>query len=186
MFDSKTNTYVYLKCKKYVQYLGIFIDSNLTWKHYVDHIASKMSKTIGIIARLRHFVPLSTLLTIYQSHMFPFMSYDTAVWGQAAQTNFNKLLILQKRALRLMYFISNSEHAIPLFVSIKTLPINMFYYKSVACLMHDVSNKLVPSNFLDLFTETCEIHLYFTRSSAAANYCIKYLRLNIPNESSSL
>ena len=70
-----------LNVKNMLKYLGILIDSNLTWKHYVDHIASKISKTIGIIARLRHFVPLSTLLTIYQSHVFPFMSYDIAVWG---------------------------------------------------------------------------------------------------------
>ena len=47
------------------------MDGNLTWKHYVDYIASKISKIIGIIARLRHFVPLSTLLTIYQSLVFP-------------------------------------------------------------------------------------------------------------------
>ena len=89
IFNSKTNTHVYLECKEYVKYLGILIDSNLTWKHHVDHIASKISKIIGIIARLRHFVPLSTLLTIYQSLVFPYMSYGMAVWGQAAQTHLN-------------------------------------------------------------------------------------------------
>ena len=115
--------------------------------------------------------------------MCSFLSYDIAVWGQAAQTDLNKLLILQKRALRLMHFTSNRVHAIPLFVSTKTLPINMFYYKSVACLMHGVSNKRVSSNFLDLLTETSEMHSYFTRSSASANYYIKYSRLNIQNGS---
>ena len=84
-----------------------------------------------------------------------------------------------------MHFTSNRKHAIPLFVSTKTLPTNMLYYKSVACLMHDVSNKRVPSNFLDLFIETSKIRPCFTRSSAAANYYIKYLRLNIQNESFS-
>ena len=161
------------------------MDGNLTWKHHVDYIASKISKIIGIIVRLRHFVLLSTLLTIYQSLVFPYMSYGVAIWGQAAQTHLNKLLLLQKRALRLMHFTSSREHAIPFFVSKKTLPINLFYHKSVLCLMHDVSNKWVPSNILDLFTETNGIHSHFTRATAAGNFCIKYSTLNIQNESFS-
>ena len=61
----------------------------------------------------------------------------------------------------------------------------MFYYKSVLCLMHDVSNKQVPSNILDLFTKTSEICSHFNRSAAAGNFYIKYSRLNIQTASFS-
>ena len=44
--------------QEFVKYLGVIIDSNLTCKYHIDNIAYKISKTIGIIARLRHFVPL--------------------------------------------------------------------------------------------------------------------------------
>ena len=84
-----------------------------------------------------------------------------------------------------MHFTSSREHAILFFVSRKTLSINMFYYKSVLCLMHDISNKRVPSNILDLFTETNEIHSHLTRSAVAGNFYVKYSRLNIQNESFS-
>ena len=47
------------------------------------YVALKISK---IIARLRHFVPLCTLLNIYRSLIFPYMSYGLAAWGQAAKT----------------------------------------------------------------------------------------------------
>ena len=57
VFNHKTNTYNFLEHKDYVRYLGVLIDNNLTWKYHISHIASKISKTIGIIARLRHFVP---------------------------------------------------------------------------------------------------------------------------------
>ena len=46
-----------IECKEFVKYLRIIIDNNLSWKYNIDNIASKISKTIGIIARLRHFVP---------------------------------------------------------------------------------------------------------------------------------
>ena len=50
-----------LDCKNYVKYLGILIDSNLSWKIHIEYIALKISKIVGLIAKLRHFVPLHTL-----------------------------------------------------------------------------------------------------------------------------
>ena len=65
LFDPNTNSVAYLEQQDYMKYLGILIDKNLSWKYHIDYLASKISITIGIIARLRHFIPLSTLLTIY-------------------------------------------------------------------------------------------------------------------------
>ena len=42
-------------------YRGILIDKNLSWKHHIDHIIIKVSRTIGLIAKLRHFLPMHTL-----------------------------------------------------------------------------------------------------------------------------
>ena len=85
---------------------------------------------------------------------------------------------LQKRALRLIYFTSYRSHAIPLFISSNTIPINMLYFKSVSILMHDVFNKQTPCNISSLFTCSNELHNYNTRFSLAGNYYIKYSRCN--------
>ena len=114
-----------LEQKSYVQYLGLLIDSNLSWKNHIGHITSKISKTVGIIARLRYYVPTSVLLTIYQSLIFPYLSYGIVAWGHAAQTYINQILVLQKRGLRVIYFTSYRSHSIPLFVSSNTISINM-------------------------------------------------------------
>ena len=50
-----------LDCKEYVKYLGVIIDSHLSWKFHVDYVAMKISRNIGIISKLRHIVPLKTL-----------------------------------------------------------------------------------------------------------------------------
>ena len=150
IFDNDSKTYLPLEQKSYVKYLGVLIDSNLSWKYHIGHITSKISKTIGIIARLRCYVPTSVLLTIYRSLIFPYLSYGIVVWGHAAQTYINQILVLQKRALRLIYFASYRSHAIPLFVSSNTIPVNMLYFKSISILMHDVFNKLTPCNISNL------------------------------------
>ena len=66
IYDFDTNEFVLLDQKTYIKYLGILIDSNLTSKYHIYYKITKISKTIGVIARLRHFVPSSTLLTLYR------------------------------------------------------------------------------------------------------------------------
>ena len=180
MFDIETNDFVLLDQKTYIKYLGILIDSNLTWKYHISYITSKISKTIGVIARLRHFaiVPTSTLLTLYRSLLSPYLLYGLTVWGQAPQIYHNQILVLQKRALRLIYFAPYRSSAVSLFVSSDCLPIGLLYFKAVSILMHDVLNNLSPRNTSNLFSSVNVIHTYMsTRFSSAGNLYSKYSRL---------
>ena len=178
VFDHKTNTYNFLEQKDYVRYLGVLIDKHLTWKYHISHIASKISKTIGVIARLRHFVPTNTLLNIYRSLILPHLLYGIKTWGNAAKKYIEKLTILQKRVMRLIYFEQYSSHAVPLFLSANILPFNMLYLKSVSNLMHDISNNVAPSNIRSLFLASDQVHTHKTRSSVKGNYYVKFSRLN--------
>ena len=72
VFDSVTNTQTCLKMKNFVEYLGISIDSDLSWKHHTDYICHKVSKSIGIVAKLRHYIPQRLLLNIYHTLIAPY------------------------------------------------------------------------------------------------------------------
>ena len=70
IFDNDQNKNVTLECKKIVRYLGVMIDDNLSWKRIIlaDHVAIKISRTVGLICKLRHFCKgRHTLLTIYRT-----------------------------------------------------------------------------------------------------------------------
>ena len=71
IFDNNSRQSVSLERKTYVKYLGVLIDGNLSWKQHIDYISMKISKGIGIIARLRHLIPFSALLNIYRSLIEP-------------------------------------------------------------------------------------------------------------------
>ena len=129
----------------------MLIDENLSWKHHILHIAFKISTSIGIIARLRHFVPLNTLQHIYRSLIQPYLLYGITAWGRADKIHRNKILCLQKRALRLMFFGDYKAHAVPFFISSSLLPLDLLYFKSVAVLMYDVSNNTSPPPISNLF-----------------------------------
>ena len=104
VYDPILNKSQILEMKNFVKYLGILIDFDLSWKNHIDLICQKISKTLGILARLRHTIPLSPLLKIYQALITPYLDYGICAWGAACKSYINKLLVLQKRALRLIYF----------------------------------------------------------------------------------
>ena len=159
MFDNSNHILTSLECKDHVKYLGVLLDSHLSWKYHIDNVALKISRIIGVIARLRHLVPFTTLLSIYRSLILPYLSYGLAAWGQAAKSHLQKILVLQKRVLRLMYFSEPRAHAVPLFTSSKILPLNMLYVETVSSIMFDVSCLTVPTNISNLFIRANEKHL---------------------------
>ena len=183
--DNNNNGFVLLECKDYVKSLGVLIDKNLTWKPHIDHIASKISKIVGILARIRHHVPFNILLQIYRSLVFPYTLYGIPVWGQAAQRDLEKILILQKRALRLIFLSNNRTHAIPLFTTSNILPVNMLYFETVSAIMHDVSTNSTPCNIRQLFIHSSDVHEHNTRSSSTKKFFIQESGLRVKLKSFS-
>jgi len=116
----------------------------------------------------------------------PYLSYGVIAWGRAAKIYINKLLILQKRALRLIYFTDRQQHAIPLFLASNVLPINMIYFNKTANLMYDVFHGTAPKLIQNLFTKSSDVHNYNTRFATKSNFQIKPSRLEIQRRSFSL
>ena len=48
-----------------IKYLGIIIDSNLSWKSQVSYIAKKIKRNIGILSKLRYYVNFDILVKVY-------------------------------------------------------------------------------------------------------------------------
>ena len=124
IFDNEQKKNVALECNEFVKYLRILIDNNLSWKYHIDHIVIKISQTIGLIPKLRHFVPKHTLLNIYRSLIAPYLSCGLIAWGQACKSYLHKLLKLQKRAIRFIYFSDHNQRAISLFSDASILPLH--------------------------------------------------------------
>ena len=99
------NSLFSLERNECAKYLGVLIDSKLSWTHDIKYISTKISKSLGTIARLRHFVPSSTLLNIYRFLVQPYLSYGIAVWGQAAPTIWRKFWFFKNVPFH--WFISN-------------------------------------------------------------------------------
>ena len=63
------------------KYLGISFDSNLTWKSHINELCLKLSKTVGVLSKVRHFVDDHILVMLYYSLIYPFLTYGAHAWG---------------------------------------------------------------------------------------------------------
>ena len=72
LYDPSTNKHKQLECREFVKYLGVLIDYKLSWNNHIDTILLKISRTVGLLSKLRHFVPFSTNKTT-QPHLQVFL-----------------------------------------------------------------------------------------------------------------
>ena len=121
---------------------------------------------------------LSVKWSKYLSLFDTTLSYGLAAWGQAAKSQLQRILVLQKRVLQLIYFSEPRANAVPLFTSSKILPLNMLYVETVSSIMFDVSCLTVPTNISNLSIKANEKHNHETRFSSSCNFYINRSRLN--------
>ena len=106
---------------KCFNFLGITIDSNLNWKEHIKVLSNKLSKTTGILNMLKSFIPQNILKTIYNSLFLSYTNYGISCWGYTNQASLKPLVILQKRAIRIITHSKYNSHTAPLFKRLNTL-----------------------------------------------------------------
>ena len=114
-------------------FLGITLNENLLWKSHINKIALKISKYIGILNKLKNYLPDYILKTLYDSMIASQLNYGILTWG----FDLDRITNLQKKAIRTITNSKYNAHTEPLFKSLKTLKVNdlfklnvlKFYYK---------------------------------------------------------
>ena len=87
-----------------VKFLGLLLDSHLSWKPHITELAKNLSRTVGLFYKIRHYAPEDTLKLLYYGIFFPFLPYGIHVWGLTYPTYFETVFILQKRILKAITF----------------------------------------------------------------------------------
>ena len=147
----------FISYKNKEKFLGVVFDDQLKFNFHAEVTARKISKSIGIMYRLRDLVPASSLITLYYSFIYPYLSYCNIIWGGTYQCHLNPLLILQKRAIRIIHHANYLDHTDELFFNSKILKINDIHKYAVALHMFKLEN-------FDAFDRN---HNYSTRNVSA-------------------
>ena len=151
------------------KFLGVIIDENLTWKNHIDGITKTISRNIGMMNKLKFFVPEPILRTLYCSLVLPYINYGILIWGKACDMYLCKIHKLQKWAIRV---ISNSHyrsHTASIFQKYDILNVYDSYKLEVGVFMYQYFQNLLPSSFNTFFSKRSDIHDYHTRNRSNFN-----------------
>ena len=147
----------------YVKFLGVTIDSTLSWSEHIRITKTKIAKGIGMLVKARKFLCKSTLTTIYNSFIYPYLLYGIEVWGRANRCHIDSLFKMQKKAIRIIASANYRAHTEPLFLSLQILPLHKIYIFAVSKLMYRYSNRCLPPMFNEMFLSNHQVHSHMTR-----------------------
>ena len=138
---------------KSVKYLGITLQDDLYWNLYLNELVKKLSRSTGLLSKIRHYVPRYLLRTIYFAIFNSHLIYACEIWGQEQKnTLFEKLIKLQEKALRTINFKNFDENANILFKDNKILKISDFIsYKNTLLVRNSINRENLPI-FNEMFT----------------------------------
>ena len=105
------------------------------------------------------------LVTLYYSFIYSYMTYCNHVWGTACITHLNKIIKLQKKAIRIICNVNRRTPTDPLFRYLKIIPLLDVNIYSIARFMFRYVNGSLPKPFSGYFTTNANIHSYNTRQT---------------------
>ena len=140
-----------------VKYLGVRIDKFLHWHDQVNNIAVKLNRANALLLKIRNYVNMKTLRNIYYAIFDSHLTYSCIVWAQNINT-VNRLIILQKKALRIMNFKDQLFHSSPLFSENNILKfIDKITLENIFFVNKSVNRQVSPI-FYDWFTFSGDLH----------------------------
>ena len=150
------------------KYLGINLDTKLDFKSHIANIQIKISRSVGILSKLRFLFPSSTLL--YFTLIHPHLLYGLPLLGCTFGSYLKKLQSLQNTAIRIISNTSRRSSITKQYHNLGVLKIIDLYTCEVVKLMHQHTMQKLPHCFTSFFTNISDIHEKNTRSNSKNNF----------------
>ena len=142
-------------------FLGLIIDQHLNWKPHIDKVSSKIARSVGVLNRLKRFLPANILRTVYNAMILPHLQYGILCWGH----NLSRLRKLQKKAIRAVSHKKYNAHTEPIFKDLNLLNIDDIFSYFKLKFYYKLQNQLLPNYFLHMFPLNSDIHDHSTRQA---------------------
>ena len=92
--------YTPIERKTDTRFLGVIIDESLNWFRHVKTVLSKMSRYVGIMYKIKRYLPLTARLQIYHSFVQSHLNFCSLLWGFTSKSSIDALFSKQKKGLR--------------------------------------------------------------------------------------
>ena len=158
---------------KWTKLLGITIDEH--WKVHIDNLSNKITRNVGVLNKLKHFLPGYIMKTLYSSIIALHLQYCTLLFmGKLSYHKHKKITIITEESYSYNHIIAHTD---PLFSTTKLLKLDDMYKHQLGIFMHKVTHFQLPQNMSSMFLRIDNnIHSHKLRNHNA--YYIQQIRTN--------
>jgi len=146
------------------KYLGVIFDPNLSWSTHVDYVSSNVSKRIGVIGRIKNYLPQKTTNMLAKALVFPHFDYCSSVWSNFTAYHHHELQVLQNRLARMLLHADIRTPIDKMMVDLEWMKLNCRWDKQLLTITFKCLKKIAPSYISSVFTFTHSVHTKGTRS----------------------
>ena len=83
-----------------VKYLGLWFEDNLQFDTHIQKLETDLAKYAGLFCKIRDFLNINTLKTLYYSLVYSKLHYEIIVWGSANKISMHNLPIIVNKIIR--------------------------------------------------------------------------------------
>jgi hypothetical protein len=146
------------------KYLGVIFDPYLKWCDHTNYISSCISKRIGVIRRIKYFLPKSTVIMLASALVMPYFDYCSCGWSNCNVQFSNDLQVLQNRLARILLSADIMTPIRDLLNSLNWKKLSDRWNDHLLLLTFKCLQGIAPSYLSSKFTFTDSIHSKGTRS----------------------
>ena len=130
------------------RYLGVQIDSNLTFKNHLNSVLSKMANAIRSLYLVRNQIPLKVKIDVFNSVVLSHLSFSGVFLQTLTVKNINRINRQIIWGIKVWCFRKKFDHSIDLLLKDRILPAELFISKvSLMKLQTDIRQCESSENF---------------------------------------
>ena len=119
---------------------GVYLDENIFWKHHINTVSTKLSKSIGILYRARCILCKFLQKKLYFSFINCYLNYANIAWASINNSKLQSLFCHQKHAARIINFKDKFASAKPPLEQINAMTVYKINIFQALCFLYLCKN----------------------------------------------
>ena len=128
-----------------IKYLGVIIDSKLTFKLHIDYVIKKVSKKVYFLSRIRNKISTISAINIFNVMVKPHFEYCSSILFLCSDYALLNLQRIQNRAMRIILKYNRYISIVFMLNMLQWLSVKQRILVNVLSFVFKIKNDLLPS-----------------------------------------
>lgn len=158
------------------KYLGVTYDNCLCFKSHINTLEKKLSRAVGILAKVKPFLNKKAMLLLYYAIFHSHLQYGIIAWSSTFKSYLYKLSILQNKAVKIIGGGKYFDRATPFYSNLNILKLFDIIKLETASFVYKFNSNALPAQFNNYLTKVNKVYKRSTRASFHKKFFVPFFK----------